>query len=418
MNRNLIGFTRRDFLRTSLLASAGVGFPLLSNISMTNNIWGAALDSTNDRILIVLELGGGNDGLNTVAPYGDDAYHRARPQIGLQQNQILPLNDYIGLHQNLSGLKNLYDQGNLAVINGVGYPDPDRSHFRSMEIWRTASDSDKYEHYGWIGRYFDEIYSPKSDPLYGVAISSDFPDSFHCRDGLGVAFKRAAQFRWQEGNANDREELFRRLNKSGGGHYDDERDVLYFMRNVTSNIARSSDRVIDIANQRRRSVDYPRGNPLATDLNTVADLIVGGLPTRIYYVTFTGFDTHAAQPNTHQRLLQQFGDAVEAFHNDLERNNLSGRVLMVCFSEFGRRVAENASQGTDHGTAGPMFVMGKNIKPGLHGKYPSLDQLDSNGDLKHEVDFRAVYQTVLESWLQADAQKVLGRDFSNLGIVA
>lgn len=415
MKKNMIGFTRRDFLKGSLLASAGISLPILGGTSLTNSAWGGALDAYDDRILVILELAGGNDGLNTVVPYGNDAYYNARPNLGLKKPDLLPLNDYLALNGSLKGLKELYDDGNLAVINGVGYPNPNRSHFRSMEIWRTASDSDQYEHYGWIGNYLDEMYTPESDPLFGVAIASEFPQSFHCRDGLGVAFKKAGQFRWQEGNGNDKEKLFRELNKTGN-FFEDESDVLNYLRNVTSNIAESSDRVVKIANQKRRAQSYPRGNPLSDDLKTVADLIVGGIPTKIYYVSTGGFDTHANQANSHKSLMIKFGDALNAFMKDMKANNLSDRVCVLCYSEFGRRVKENASQGTDHGTAGPMFVAGNQVNPGIHGKYPSLVDLD-RGDLKYEVDFRSVYHTVLESWLHAKPEKVLGKSYENLGFL-
>lgn len=386
-------------------------------------------------ILVVLQLAGGNDGLNTVVPYADDAYHRVRPRLALANEEILMIDHHVGLNPKLAGLKSLYDEGRLAIVQGVGYPNPNRSHFRSTEIWQTASDADRNETRGWLGRYFDNCCSG-ADPTVGVAIGGEMPQAFVARNPTGVTFSRPEQFRWRPSESNagpmSAEEIFfRQLNGSDEestpaatdgasigtlpGKVKSDFSTLDFLQRTALDAQLSSDKILAIARKYKSTVSYPQGQ-LAASLNIIARMIAGGLGTRVYYASQGGFDTHAGQFNTHGRLMTELNDAIAAFVADLKQQGNFERVLLITFSEFGRRVAENANGGTDHGTAAPMFVLGGRVKPGLFGKQPSLTDLD-HGDLKFNTDFRSVYATVLDSWLNTPSHIVLGRKFPSLAIL-
>ena len=436
--------TRRRFLRTSALGAAAAwtipaflektffALDALAADALTQTVTGK--DGT---ILVVLQMAGGNDGLNTVVPFADDAYHKARPRLALPANQILKLNGYAGLNGKLSGLKALFDEGHLGVIQGVGYPNPNRSHFRSTEIWQTASDADRTANDGWLGRYFDNC-CPGADPTVGVAIGEEMPQAFAARTPTGVTFSRPEQFRYRSseptsGRMSAEEFFFRQLNGENGGdeapadaadgasisalsgHTKSDAGNLDFLQRTALDAQLSSDKILAVARKYQSTIPYPAGQ-LAASLSMIARMIAGGLPTRVFYASQGGFDTHAGQTNTHDRLMVEFNDAVAAFAADLKQQGNFDRVLLMTFSEFGRRVSENANGGTDHGTAAPMFVVGGKIKPGLFGKYPSLTDLD-HGDLKFNTDFRSVYGTILDGWLKAPSQVVLGRKFPTLAIV-
>jgi uncharacterized protein (DUF1501 family) len=436
--------TRRQFLRTSMLGAAATwtlpvflektffALDAMAADALTQTVTGR--DGT---ILVVLQMAGGNDGLNMVVPYADDAYHRARPQLGLAADKILKIDNYAGLNPKLAGLKTLYDEGHLAIVQGVGYPNPNRSHFRSTEIWQTASDADRTLSDGWIGRYFDNCCAG-ADPTVGVAIGEETPQAFAARNPTGVTFSRPEQFRFRpsgpdNSGASAEEMFFRQLNESGAseespaaatdggsigaipGKAKSDLSTMDFLQRTALDAQLSSDKILAIARKYKSTVPYPQGQ-LAASLNIIARMIAGGLPTRVYYASQGGFDTHAGQVNAHERLMNEFNDAISAFVADLKQQGNFDRVLLMTFSEFGRRVQENANGGTDHGTAAPMFVLGGAVKPGLFGKYPSLTDLD-HGDLKFNTDFRSVYGTVLDHWLKAPSEKVLGRKFPTLAIV-
>jgi uncharacterized protein (DUF1501 family) len=397
-----------------------------------------AVTGKDGTILVVLQMAGGNDGLNTVVPYADDAYHVARPRLRLTADQVLKIDNHIALNPRLGGLKSLYDEGNMAIVHGVGYPNPNRSHFRSTEIWQTASDADHTLSEGWLGRYFDNCCSG-ADPTVGVAIGEETPQAFAAKNPTGVTFSRPEQFRFRSSEPNSgqmsaEEIFFRQLNEAGGsedsgtaasnaggsigaipGRARNNLSTLDFLQRTALDAQLSSDKILAIARKYKSTVPYPQGQ-LAASLNIIARMIVGGLPTRVYYASQGGFDTHAGQINTHERLMGEFNDAVAAFIADLKQQGNFGRVLLMTFSEFGRRVQENANGGTDHGAAAPMFVLGGAVKAGLFGKYPSLTDLD-RGDLKFNTDFRSVYGTILDKWLKAPSESVLGRKFPTLGIV-
>jgi uncharacterized protein (DUF1501 family) len=400
--------TRREFLKTAAVySSIGLAPAFLTRAA---EIAAPAIEGfKDDRILVVVQLGGGNDGLNTVVPHSNDTYYRLRPQIGLKKDQIIRINDDLALNNRLADLMRLYDDGNVALIQGVGYPNPDRSHFRSMEIWHTASDSDAYYGTGWIGRYFDNCCSGSARPQAGVAIGGERPQAFEGEKGFGVAFDNPMRYGWQPGKATDTKENFERLNAQKAASH----SALDFLRHTTSNAIMSSYEVHAAAEHAGLKTGGRGGDPL----QTVAAMIRGGLATRIYYVATSGFDTHANQVATHDNLLGRFGESVRKFQQTLESDGTADRVLTLVFSEFGRRVQQNASGGTDHGTAAPMFLIGKRVNAGIYGDLPNLDDLD-RGDLKYEIDFRSVYASVLSDWFAVDPKPVLAQRFDTLPLIA
>ena len=435
--------TRRDFLRGTVLGGA-LSWTLPTFLANTfaalqAEAAGKATQSATGRdstILVVLQLAGGNDGLNTVVPYANDHYHRARPRLGLPESRVLKLNDELGLHPNLTGLKSLYDAGQLSIVQGVGYPNPNRSHFRSTEIWQTACDAERVERYGWLGRYFDNACAG-ADPTVGVSIGQQSPQSFAAKQPTGVSVQNPQNYRFipsggaGSGEMSSAEESYRKLNQpaedmaeqSGGtisaipGAVHHTGSVLDFLERTALDAQVSSDTIRAIARRADNSATYP-GSQLGNSLKLVAKLIGGGLPTRIFYVSQGGYDTHTNQLNTQERLLKELGDSVQAFVQDLKAQGNLSRVLVMTFSEFGRRVSENANSGTDHGAAAPMFIIGDKVKAGLCGEYPGLAPADLfQGDLKYKMDFRSVYTTVLERWLKTKAEPVLGRSFPVLDLV-
>jgi uncharacterized protein (DUF1501 family) len=397
-----------------------------------------AVTGKDGTILVVLQMAGGNDGLNTVVPYADDAYHVARPRLRFAPDQILKIDNHIGLNSKLASVKSLYDEGHLAIVQGVGYPNPDRSHFRSTEIWQTASDANRIETEGWLGRYFDNC-CPGADPTVGVAIGGETPQAFAAKNPTGVTFSQPEQFRFRpsesgKGQMTAEEMFFRQLNETAtdetsgavatntgatigeiSGKDRSNLSTLDFLQRTALDAQLSSDKILAIARKYKSTVPYPQSQ-LAASLNIIARMIAGELPTRVYYASQGGFDTHAGQINTHDRLMGEFNDAIAAFAADLKQQGNFERVLLMTFSEFGRRVQENANGGTDHGAAAPMFVLGGAVKAGLFGKYPSLTDLD-RGDLKFNTDFRSVYGTLLDRWLKAPSQLVLGRKFPALTLI-
>jgi uncharacterized protein (DUF1501 family) len=413
MLRDTLIFSRREFLQTLAIAGLGATLPaFLTESVMAQQAKGITPGFKDDRILVVVQLGGGNDGLNAVIPHSDDNYYRLRKSIAIDKKDMLPLNDDVALNGGMVAFKELYDNGQLAILQGVGYPNPNRSHFRSMEIWHTGTDSDRYSATGWVGKYFDNACAGAPNPLAGVNIGREMPQSFASKLGMGVSFDEPKNFGWA-GQGRATREAFNQVNHTTEKHGGET--TLDFLRHVTANAVASSDRVLRASKTDRKIIDYPNSR-LAGQLKTVATLIAGGLPTRIYYTSMSGFDTHANQLGSHANLLRQVADATKAFTADLKAIGVADRVQIMCFSEFGRRVEENASRGTDHGTAGPMFMLGAGVKPGLHGTPSSLTDLDE-GDLKHTQDFRAVYAEVLNNWLGTDPKLVLDRDWPLPGVV-
>ncbi len=420
---NSKAFSRRLFLdRGITLASACVTVPAFlqrSAFAIANQPGASQLSSIpgtpEDRVLVVVQLGGGNDGLNTVVPFADDAYYRARPRIGIQKSSVhrLDARSLVGLHPNLSGLKGLYDDGLLSVVQGVGYPNPNRSHFSSMDIWHTAKTTGVGD--GWLGRYFDNECAGTPAPpggceqTMGVSISEQTPLAMTGSAYSSVNFEREELFRWAGGSNKAMREGYTRIIDAKNEHHDNP--TAEFLTRTAMDAQVVSKQMRDAVGA-DTLVAYPR-TELGKQLAMVGSMIRAGLGTRVYYVSMGGFDTHAGQGGAqgrHAQLLRQFGDAMRAFSKDLRAQGNDGRVLSMCFSEFGRRVGQNASNGTDHGTAAPMFLMGPMVRAGLIGLHPSLTDLDQ-GDLKFTADFRSVYATVLGRWLKADDRAVLGQKF-------
>jgi uncharacterized protein (DUF1501 family) len=437
--------TRREFLRATVLGSAlswtVPAFLADTFMALQGEAAGSATQIVTGKdgtILVVLQMAGGNDGLNTVIPYSNDYYHNARPKIGLTEDKILKLNGEIGFHGAMTGFKTLYDSGNLAVVQGVGYPNPNRSHFRSTEIWQTASDSDKVEKYGWLGRYFDNACAG-ADPTVGVVLGRQLPESFFAKTPKGICFDNPQNYRFlspehpKPGQTDMTEAAYEKLNETEMVSSDDNSGAsigslpagmpmqggkaVDFIERTAMDAQISSDEVRGIAARVQNQATYPN-SAFANSLKLVAKLIGGGLPTRIYYVSQGGYDTHTNQIATQQRLLGDLGDSLKAFVDDLKAQGNLQRVLVMTFSEFGRRVNENANGGTDHGAAAPMFIVGNKVKAGLLGRYPSLAPQDLfQGDIKYNVDFRSVYAGVLEKWLKTKSAPILGKQFEPLPVV-
>ncbi len=435
--------TRREFLRSTVLGSA-LSWTVPTFLANTFSAMHAdAADSAtqiatgkDSSILVVLQMAGGNDGLNTVVPFANDYYRKARPRLGLTEKDVLKISDEIGLHQGLTGFKELYDAGQLSIIQGIGYPNPNRSHFRSTEIWQTASDSERYENTGWLGRYFDNTCAG-CDPTVAVTLGRQMPQAFAAKNPKGICFDNPQNYRFLKGDKpgpdemDTTEESYRKLNSvdeaqmenSGGtigalhGATKHAGSPLDFIERTALDAQMSSEKVRAIASRIENKATYP-GSQLANSLKMVAKLIGGGLPTRVFYVSQGGYDTHTNQIGAHERLLADLGGAVKAFVDDLKAQGNLERVLVMTFSEFGRRVAENASGGTDHGAAAPMFIIGNKVKAGMLGNYSSLAPTDlAQGDLKYTVDFRSVYAGVLEHWLKTRSEPVLGRKFEPMALV-
>jgi uncharacterized protein (DUF1501 family) len=435
--------TRRDFLRTTTLGTAFTWTVPTFLAHTFSALQSEAADKATQiktgrdgTILVVLQMAGGNDGLNTVIPYENDHYSRARSRLRFTAKETLKINDTLGFHPNLAGFKALYDSAQLCVVQGIGYPNPNRSHFRSTEIWHTASDANTFEKYGWIGRYFDNACAG-CDPTIGINIGRQMPQAFSARRPLGVSLDNPQDYRFVTldrpgpGEMDTTEESFRKLNTvdeaahmdeaasqhagssigsvSGALHH--EGSVLDFIERTALDAQLSSDKIRAIGSKIRNQAAYPNGQ-LANSLQLVARLIAGGLPTRIYYVSQGGYDTHTNQAVAQDRLLNELGDSLKAFLDDLKAQGHHERVMVMTFSEFGRRVQENANGGTDHGAASVMFLAGARVKAGLAGTYPSLAPSDlMNGDLKYTTEFRSVYAGVLERWLKAPSAPILGRQF-------
>lgn len=425
--------TRRHFLRTSVLGAAlGWTIPVFLDrtfLTLNAEAAGSALQTTTGKdhpVLVVVQLAGGNDGLNTIVPFGHDAYYQARPTIGIPKQRVLSIDGLVGFNPVLAPLKALYDTGNLAVIQGVGYPNPNRSHFVATEIWQTASDAKKTLSQGWIGRYFDNCCKG-ADPAVGVTIGGQLPEAFNAEIPTGIALNRPNHLGFhREPDANDNE-VFQAMNgleqaemtgNSIGnlsGVSSSALSPLEYIQRTALDVQVSSDQISEALKRSKPEASYPPSQ-LGRSLSLIGRLIAGGMPTRVYYASQGGFDTHQGQMGTHHRLLGELANALAVFCSDLKTKGIFDRVLVMTFSEFGRRVAENASKGTDHGTAAPMFVAGGAIKPGLYGKQPGLGLLDG-GDLIYDTDFRSVYATILANWMKAPAARVLGRDFPKLAFV-
>jgi len=411
-------YTRRSFIRTGVtLAAATATIPTFLSrtalaIGQPSEVPSTAVRPAvpDERVLVVVQLSGGNDGLNTVVPFRNDDYYRLRPTLAINRKAVLTIDDEVGFHPSLTAFKELYDNGLLGVIQGVGYPNADRSHFRSMEVWQTGIVSG-YENSGWIGRLFDHTCGNGDahgcSPTLGVSVGNALNPALLNESGIGVAVE-------------DPEQLYRMTRlfqasqpepSANGEHV----SKLSFLRRTAMNAEVSAGRIVQSVRSVQSQTAYP-DNRFAQGLKLIAGMIAGGLDARVYYISLTGFDTHANQENTHARLLKILSDGVAAFQRDVENLNQASRVLGMTFSEFGRRAAQNGSRGTDHGQAAPMFIFGEPVAAGLIGEYPNLETL-ADGDVGYSIDFRSVYATILEDWLHADAQAILGKRYEKIAVI-
>lgn len=379
----------------------------------------------DQRILVVVQLAGGNDGLNTIVPVEMDDYYRARPRLAIPKKDALKLANGLGLHPAATGLKELFDEGRMAVVQGVGYPNPNRSHFSSMDIWHTA-DPTLRRHDGWIGRYFDACCKgsdPGPEPIAGIALMKESPLAMQGDRFTPLSFENPDSLTWRSPRRDGAaEDVFKKLNNIDGDFPREAHEMARYLQRAALKAQVGADEIRSAAGRSLRGGRPGRGlgggggGPLGEQLRLVARLIAADLPTRVYYVSMGGFDTHTGQQGRHQQLMTQFGNAMKQFVDTLEDAGLLDRVLIVSFSEFGRRVQENASGGTDHGEAAPMFLFGSKIQPGLHEPHPDLSRL-RRGDLEFRCDFRRVYSAVLRDWLTMNPEDVLGRGYPPLKII-
>ena len=403
---------RREILRKGMagLGVVGLGGAILKPSALSRVAEAAALAEANGKILVILELSGGNDGLNTVVPYADDAYYQHRPEIGLPKSQLRILDDHFGLNPGMAGFERLFKDGKMAILHGCGYENPSYSHFTSMAYWHTAAPNSGQE-YGWIGRLADDL-----DP----SGSSNFLVNVAARQSLAVRSKQHVPVVFDQPSRFMREAFFEE--KEALSRVPDIGNVDNPSRRFLLDIARSandaSELVRDAWGNYNSPVDYGVNS---LDLPKVVSLIDSGMPTKLYYVSYrnNAFDTHVFQNNVHRRLLTYTSDAVSAFIRDLERIGRADDVALMIFSEFGRRVPENVTLGTDHGAANVMFVVGNGVKGGHYGEVPSLTKLAKGDNLAYTTDFRRVYQTLISGWLgHGGGSKILNGDFETFDMFA
>ena len=396
---------RREILRRGMagLGIAGIGASMLKPSAFTSVAEAAALAEANGKILVILELSGGNDGLNTVVPYGDDAYYRHRPEIGLPKNQLRILDDHFGLNPGMSGFEELFKDGKMAIVHGCGYENPSYSHFTSMSYWHTAAPNSG-EEYGWVGRLADNLDSTGS---------SNFLVNVAARQSLAVRSQQHVPVVFDEPSRFTREAFSQE--KEALSHIADVGDIDNPSRRFLLDIARSANDASELVREAWSNYSSPVDYGVnSLDLPKVVSLIESGMPTKLYYVSYrnNAFDTHVFQNNVHRRLLTYTSDAVSAFVRDLERIGRADDVALMIFSEFGRRVPENVTLGTDHGAANVMFVVGNGVKGGHYGEVPSLTKLAEGDNLAYTTDFRRVYQTLISGWLEhGGSQDILRGEF-------
>src|SRR2546422_7579766 len=412
-------FSRRDFIKQGLIpVFAGSAVPSV----FANGLAAAAADSPyaapNDRILVLVQLAGGNDGLNTVIPFADGAYHDARPTLRQDQG-VLPLNSQLGLHPNLKALKASFDAGQLAIVQGVGYPSPNLSHFASMSIWETANVKSGIGD-GWLGRYLnylDKVGESPNHALEGVSAGSLVPPELRSSTPV-TALQSLKTFRLQPVNEHGTQvDVENPLMKFYGAFKGAGPAPFGALLDATLSEALQASHALQATDASYQAkATYPANSPIASSLKLVAETIVSGLGVRVAHVTLGGFDNHAREKQCHSQLLLDLDQALTAFMQDLQGHGLGDKVLVMTWSEFGRRVRENGSAGTAHGTAAPMFVLGGPVKGGPSGQQPSLNDLD-NGNLKFSTDFRSVYASVLQGYLKAPASDLLGGNFEILPLL-
>ena len=397
-------FKRKEFIQIGSLATASLMVP-----KFLKAFEGKSMVLPGNKVVVILQLSGGNDGLNTVIPFRNDLYYKARPKLGIAKDKALAVTDEAGLHPALKGFKELYDDGSLAILNSVGYPNPDRSHFRSMDIWHTASQSHEYWTNGWVGRYLDAQCNGCDKPTQAIELDDVLSLALKGEDIKGIAVKDPRRL---YGTAN--EKLFRDVMRS---HKDEagEQPVDYLYKTMAETLS-SADYIFQQSRMHPTNAEYPK-TELGNSLKTIASLIYSEINTKVYYVSLGSFDTHINQDAQQQRLFTEMNDAVKAFVKDLKQQHRFEDVMLFTFSEFGRRVNQNASNGTDHGTANNMFLVSGGLKQkGVLNPLPDLSDLNE-GDLKYNVDFKNVYATILKKWLNADDKAILSKQYEYMNFI-
>ena len=393
---------RKQFLQVGSLATASFMLPKFLK-AFENPLMVPA----GNKVVVVIQLSGGNDGLNTVIPIQNDIYYRERPKLGIAKLQVVRLTDEVGLNPALAAFKDLYADGSLGILNNVGYPNPDRSHFRSMDIWQTASSSSNYINTGWIGRYLDAQCNGCVKPTQALEIDDILSLALKGETNNGLSFKDPRRL-----YSTSNEKYFKDI---AADHQKGEETADYLYKTMSETLS-SSDYIFQQSKLHSTVETYP-STGLGKDLKIIATLIKSDINTKVYYVSLGSFDTHVNQQEQQKRLFTELNDAIKVFSNDLKKNNRFQDVLMMTFSEFGRRVSQNASGGTDHGTANNMFFISGGLKEkGMLNALPNLADLNE-GDLKHTVDFKDVYATVLNKWLGANDKLILGKQCNYLQFI-
>ena len=402
--------SRRDFLASGLIAT---GSSLIVPPIWAKSVFAATADQIhNDRVLVVIQLGGGNDGLNTVIPIADPAYGNARPNIGIQSDKALRLNDQAGLTPAMPGIKSLYDAGQVAIVQGVGYPNPNFSHFENLRIWEHA-DPTQQQTDGWLGKLLATQCDTRGHPLTGCALGeASEPSEMRAANAQVSVINSVDTYAIQGGAGRPvaAPALYAKTPGIYGALFDQS---LATAASGIKVLHGGASKYTPAAQYTSKNVVYGSKNQLADALQLTAQLIVTEPSTKICHVVLGGFDTHQQEDTRQTALLAYLDAAVSAFMKDMAAHGQADRVVLMTWSEFGRRVQENGSKGTDHGSAAPMFVIGKPVKGGMLGEAPSLTSLD-NGNMKFTTDFRSVYQTVIRDWLQGDPTAVLGGSFGEL----
>ncbi|HRI44346.1 MAG TPA: DUF1501 domain-containing protein [Fimbriimonadaceae bacterium] len=408
---NDFDFSRRDVLKQGGVIALGlVAPPWLAAIAKADVLKVAAGGKVDpDNVLVVCQLSGGNDGLNTVVPYANKKYYQLRPTLGIPEAQVLKINEQLGLHPAMKGLHDLYREKKVAIVQGVGYPQPNRSHFKSMEIWQSASPDGKLR-YGWIGRYFDGAAARNPlNPVVAIGLSTEKPRALNADVASIPCFASLTDIQSMVGDP-DAERMLRQIQGMEAGQNTDTRVVQMANKTALDAMASLRDKLgAFTAKQTYGNDRFGQG------FKQIAQLVATSPQTRVIYFSAGGFDTHARQADSHKNLLQGFSDAMLAFQREMEALGKDKKVTTLVFSEFGRRSYENASAGTDHGAAAPMMLVGGNVKGGIHGPIPDLDNL-IDGDLKFAIDFRQVYATTVENWMGGDSAQVLGQKFQTIDV--
>jgi uncharacterized protein (DUF1501 family) len=405
--------TRREFLVKGAAWTAALGIvgSLLFKGKSLFNESGKGLDDIHAPVLVVVQLSGGNDGINTLIPYNDGIYFDARPTLHYKQSEVLAINNQLWLHPNLNELHALYQDHKVAIIQGVGYPKANYSHFRSMEIWQTG-EPDKIIRSGWLARYVEASLQKSHNPLKAIQLGGSANKAFYSST-INIPVIQSLESM----NIVDPKTPILDKNRISKAFMD-----MYGVQNKLEQLQVTSQKGVEayksveaiqaLSSNYQNKIQYPNTG-FSKNMQLVTKLLASQSGTRVFYLQIGGFDDHAEERTNHARVLKQLDEGLGAFYKDLVAHGLSDRVLVMVFSEFGRRVKENGNRGTDHGTAAPVFILGGKVKGGLYGAYPSLTRL-VNGDLRYEVDFRSVYYTLVQDWLKGDAASVLGKSFEKL----